>query len=375
MYFDFGTWRRIAGLIAREPFRFRRAAFLWGVFSGLSLLSVVNMILLALDPIFFPGLRQQKIEAPIFIVGNGRSGTTHIHRILSADGDRFSFFKTWELLLPSVLAHRAVDFLDGVDQKLLGGLVRRRLQQGETDALEDIRKLHDWQSTGSEEDDFVMFANWSSVSLTFPFPYTELESLFWTDREPEAKRRRILEFYGDMLRRLLYCREGDRIHCSKSPQFTLKMRGLLEQFPDARFIVMLRHPFETIPSLLDLMSQYWRGMGASEELVQASADLLGEIQIAQYRYAVELVDELPTEQSMIVDFRELVSDPKKVVEEIYVRFGIEMTDDFDRFLEEEREAAKTFRSQHEYEPEGQGPARERVALELADLFERFDWTP
>jgi len=373
LYFDFRTWLRIAGLIAREPFRLRRALFLWGVFLGLSLLSAVNMICLMLDPLLFPGLRRQRVEAPIFIVGNGRSGTTHMHRILSADGERFSFFKTWELLLPSVLQHRIVDALDAFDRRILRGRVRRRLRQGEASALEEVRKLHDWQSTGSEEDDFVMFTNWSSVSLTFPFPYPELGYLFWTDREPEAKRRRILGFYHAMLRRLLYCRGPGRIHCSKSPQFTLKMRGLLEQFPDARFILMLRHPYETIPSLLDLMSWYWRRMGAPEQLVQASADLLGEIQIAQYRYAVDLVDRLPGDQSIIVEFRELLADPKRVVESVYERFGIEMSEAFDRFLDEEREAARTFKSQHEYELEGRGPARERVARELADLFERFDW--
>jgi hypothetical protein len=375
MYFDFKTWFRIASLITKEPFRAKRALFLWTVFIGLSLLSIVNVICLTLDRLLFPGLRDQKVEAPIFIVGNGRSGTTHIHRMLSADGDRFSFFKTWELLLPSILEHRIVEALDGFDRQVLRGWVRRRLQQGEDDALEEIRKLHDWQASGSEEDDFVMFTNWSSVSLTFPFPYPELAYLFWTDREPEHKRRRILGFYASMLERLLYCRQGDRIHCSKSPQFTLKMRGLLEQFPDARFIIMLRHPFETIPSLLDLMSQYWRKMGAPEELVEASADLLGEIQIEQYRYAVEIADELPDHQSIIIEFRDLLSDPKRVVEQVYQRFGLEMTEEFDRFLDAERESAKSFRSQHEYDPEGQGPERKRVARELSDLFERFDWAP
>lgn len=373
MYFDFRTWWQIARLIAAEPFRVRRALFLWGVFFALSGLSAFNMICLILDPIFFPRLRDQQVVAPIFIVGNGRSGTTHIHRILSADADRFSYFKTWELLIPSVLGHRVVEALDAFDRRVLGGWLRRKLKTNEDDALEDLRKLHDWQSTGSEEDDFVMFANWSSVSLTFPFPYPELEPLFWTDNEPEPRRRKILGFYKGMLQRLIYCRAGPRIHCSKSPQFTLKMRGLLEQFPDARFIVMLRHPYETIPSLLDLMSQYWRSMGAAEELVQASADLLGEIQIAQYRYAVEVVDSLPEHQRIIVDFRDLLADPKRVVEDIYERFGLEMSESFVRFLEEERQAAAAFESQHEYDPEGQGPARERVARELAPLFERFDW--
>ena len=65
-----------------------------------------------LDYLLFPRLWTQPVERPVFIVGHGRSGTTHIQRILSADGDRFSYFKTWELLFPSVLQHRALDFLD-----------------------------------------------------------------------------------------------------------------------------------------------------------------------------------------------------------------------------------------------------------------------
>lgn len=374
MYFDFATWSRIARLISREPLRLKRAMFLWTVFVGLSVLSIVNLICLALDHVFFPRFRDTPIEAPIFVVGNGRSGTTHIQRILSADGDRFSYFKTWQLMVPSILQHKALELLAAIDRRVLGGLVQRRLRRGEDQALEEVRKLHDWQSTGSEEDDFVMFTNWSSVSLTLPFPYAELEYLFWTDREVPEKRRRILGFYRSMLQRLLFCQERGRIHCGKSPQFTLKMRGLLELFPDARFIIMLRHPYETIPSLLDLMSQYWRGMGAPEEIVESSADLLGEIQIAQYRYALEVADTLPEERQIVIEFRDLLADPKKVVEEIYARFGLEVSEDFDGFLENEREAAKSFRSQHEFEPEGQGPARERIHRELGDLFERFDWS-
>jgi hypothetical protein len=116
-------------------------------------------------------------------------------------------------------------------------------------------------------------------------------------------------------------------------------------------------------------------MGAPEDRVESSAALLGEIQLAQYRHAVEVVDELPPDRAMIIEFRDLLADPKKVVEEIYGRFGLEISQAFDDYLEDEREAARTFRSQHEFEPEGLGPERERVHRELADLFERFDWEP
>ena len=55
MYFDFGTWGRIARLIRSEPFRPKRALFLLSVYVGLNLLSIINMLSLALDQVFFPG--------------------------------------------------------------------------------------------------------------------------------------------------------------------------------------------------------------------------------------------------------------------------------------------------------------------------------
>ncbi len=57
--------------------------------------------------------------------------------------------------------------------------------------------------------------------------------------------------------------------------------------------------------------------------------------------------------------------------EAYSRFGIEMTSSFEAFLEQEREKAKVFVSGHDYDPENQGPARERLFEELGELYPRF----
>ena len=59
----------------------------------------------------------------------------------------------------------------------------------------------------------------------------------------------------------------------------MKIRALREVFPDARFIMMLRHPAESIPSLVDLMSWYWRGFGSPPELVAEAAAALGEANV------------------------------------------------------------------------------------------------
>ena len=370
--YDFATWGRLGRLVLAAPSRGRRKLFVVGLYLALSALAAFSALCLALDRLLFPGFRRIEPRGAIFILGNGRSGTTHLHRLLTADAERFTFFRTWELVLPSLVARKAVFALAATDRVLLRGAVARLLRRREEAALGEVRRLHDWQSTGSEEDDFLFFHNLSSVSLTWPFPYPELAYLFWTDRLPAARRRAQLGFYRALVQRQLHLYGAGRTHCAKSPQFTLKMKSLCEAFPGARFVVMLRHPYETIPSLVDLMSWYWKRMGATPAQVEGSAAVLRDAMIAQYRYALEVTDSLPPERAALVRFEDLLADPRAVVESLYARFGLPLSPAYQAYLEGEREHARGFRSVHEYE-HADPALRERLVRELGDVFERFGW--
>ena len=59
---------------------------------------VFNHIGLLLDDILYPSWREELVHDPLFIVGNARSGTTWVHRLLSQDEESFTFFRTWEIL-------------------------------------------------------------------------------------------------------------------------------------------------------------------------------------------------------------------------------------------------------------------------------------
>jgi len=375
MYFDFHTWFYILRQMVREPFRPKRALFLASVFLGLTLFGFVSFFALALDHVFFPGFRKVRVKQPIFIVGNGRSGTTHMHRLLSGDEGRFTYFRTYEMLLPSILQKKILWWMGDVDRLLLGGAVQRWLKATEDDALGDIRSKHNWQLDGAEEDDFLWYHNFSSGSIFWPFNYPGLVKRLRADDLPERTRRRQFGYYKSLIQRQLYLYGEDKIHCCKSPSFTLKVRALHETFPDGRFVMMFRHPAESIPSLVDFMSWYWRGFGSPPELVERCAALLGEANIENYRYLAQMIEELPEEQQAVVDFEALVKDPKESVEALYRGFGLETTPEFDALLDEEREKAARFVSGHDYDPEGQGVERARLFEELGDLYPRFGWKP
>ncbi|HBX74384.1 MAG TPA: sulfotransferase, partial [Halieaceae bacterium] len=85
------------------------------------LATLFHTLCFLLDYVFFPRLWTQRVVAPVFIVGHARSGTTLVHRLLSADGERFSYFLYWETLFPSLLQKRVIRWLGTVDTRLLNG--------------------------------------------------------------------------------------------------------------------------------------------------------------------------------------------------------------------------------------------------------------
>src|SRR5688500_20243150 len=52
--------------------------------------SLMHWFFFFLDDILFPGHKKQPIEKPLFILGNLRSGSTFLHRLLSRDSETFT---------------------------------------------------------------------------------------------------------------------------------------------------------------------------------------------------------------------------------------------------------------------------------------------
>jgi len=381
LYFDGATLIRTPFLILRNETGLKRIAVALFVWAGLVVQAVFSyfcmcldyVFFMCLDYVFFPRVRRVPVRAPIFIVGNGRSGTTQMHRLLTGDAQQMSFFKTYELLLPSLTQKRALSGLAWIDRVLLGGWVQRAIRRKHDTGLSEVREMHDWQMDGAEEDDFIMLHNFSACTITTFFPYnTDYLDLFWTDRRPARLRRKIIGFYKAALQRQIYALGTDKIHCCKSPQFTLKVLSLLEVFPDARFVVMVRNPAETLPSLEHLMQWYWRKQGCSEALSQKAAGELSEIQLLQYRNVFEALKTIPENQQCIVQFPDLVADPRKVVEQIYDRFGLTVYSDYAAFLQTESDKARAFSSKHHYEKASDEDSR-RYKAAVPELALRFGW--
>lgn len=243
---------------------------------------------------------------PIFVLGHWRSGTTLLHELMTLD-ERFAFptnyecFQPGHFLLSAPLMHWLCGF-SAPEKRPMDDMKASFITPGEDEMA--IRNL------GGPS--FYR-------SLFFPSRADELEASLDIDHLPTEHLVRWKNLFGRYLRQLNY--RYDRPLILKSPTRTAHVRAVLELFPDARFVNIVRDPREvhcstvklwrTLANLVSLES----GAGLSEERVFASQRLMHE----RLKEARPLV---PAGQFCETRFENLTADPIGEMSRIYSELGL-----------------------------------------------------
>jgi len=302
---------------------------------------ISSWIFLALDHIFFPRFRRIDITGKtLFIVGNFRSGSTFLHKLLAGDTSQFTALAAWEIYLaPSISQRkllRGVKLLDG----LFGGKVYRRLRSWDSEFLQKV-PFHSISLWRPEEDVGLFLYIWYSLFSWFFFPdYPTVEHLIDFDqRVPRPRRRRVVEFYAGCIRRHLYVHGENRIVVSKNPSFSPMMSSLYEFLPAPRSIALVRDPIDTAVSTLRWLSFAWHFFADPvsdypfrNEVVMMVRDW--------YERVEEAASRLRPDQMLVIPFPKLVSRPLQTVESIYRFLGSEVSAGHRDFLVTEELAAE-----------------------------------
>ncbi len=373
MYFDFDTYGRMCRLALREKNPAGRRLLLFVVFCLIPAVSTLNAICFFLDAIVFPGLRGVEVRTPVFILGHARSGTTLMHRLMSMDGERFSYFMLYEMLFPSLLQRKAIRAIAAFDRRFLGGRLERRMQAWDERLLGPMRQVHPTSFTAPEEDDDILtFSCASGVWMTL-FPYMDELDFYHVDERPARRRRRLMRYYRACIQRQLYLNGTDKIHLSKNPTFSGRVESLIETFPDARIVVMARNPNETIPSLLKLLQGSWRRHRWERAEMERSLRITADISFHTYEYPFQALARHPETKHAVIDYRDLVAHPRRAVEQAYADLGFPVSDELDRRLRAEEQRARSHETTHTYSLEEFGLRADEIRTRLAGLFERFGW--
>jgi hypothetical protein len=372
-YFDFSNYWKMLRLARRERNTAARRYYLFVLLVPVPLVSGFHAICFLLDALLFPDLRKTEIRNPVFIVGHARSGTTLVHRLMSRDEGRFSSFMLYELYFPSLLQKKLIRFVARIDRDYFGGRIAKRVRVWEDGHYAAIRRIHEMGLTQPEEDDLVFYYSLASGFWITKMPYMGDLDFYYVDRWSERKRKRLMQFYADCIRRQLMLNGPDRVHLSKNPVFAGRVAALIEAFPDARIVVPVRNPNETIPSLLALVRSGWKRLDWDAERVNRCLRILADQSFHTYRYPLEVLSQHPETASAVLDYRELVADPAATIGQVYRELGFEMSAPFRETLAAESARSRKHVSTHSYSLEEFGLDADEIRSQLVDLFERFGW--
>lgn len=180
---------------------------------------------------------QRKLtKDPVFILGHWRSGTTHLHNLLSQD-PQFGWLSFYQANMP----------LNMLGKKVAIGRFVMKQSMPKTRGFDNVSIGLDTP----QEDDLAM-ANLNPISefKTYYFPREAKrhfdESVFFEGLSEEAMTC-FTRAYQGLLKKLDYYHQGKQL-LLKNPASTGRIPFLLKHYPNAKFIHIIRNPFKVFTS-------------------------------------------------------------------------------------------------------------------------------
>jgi len=271
--------------------------------------------------------RIERHQAPVFVLGYFRSGTTFLQNLLAADPDLRS--PRW----PEVLAPQTF---------VLGWVILRYLLM----PILPLTRLDAVAPVGSSlpaEDDFAL-NNWGGMSILAGRAILPRRQAFFNrfhdlDTLTPDELRRWRSHQLSFVRKLTLMAGGRRL-LLKSPSHTARVRYLLHLFPGAKFVHISRPPEVVFRSNLLLARELQRAFALQPPLPDDEQEemIVREFLATEMHY---LADRhlIPPGDLAEIRLPDLSADPVGEIQRIYRELGLPFSKDCETRM---REVATTF---------------------------------
>lgn len=373
MYFDFLYYRKVLGYTWAQKQWPDRNKTLFKLLVLVPLATVVHALCFALDYVFFPALWRQQVVAPVFIVGHARSGTTLMHRLMAADGERFSYFLYWETFFPALTQRAIIRGIALVDRTLFRRAIQKRLEAWDEKTFGPTRHIHKQGLWIPEEDQFVMKAAFVTQQWALDLPLMDEVDIFHIESLSEKRKRAWMKFYRACVKRQLIASGGSKTHLSKNPLMCGWVSAIIETFPDAKVVVMIRDPIQCIPSTLRLVEISWKGRKWPKEQYASAQQALTQISFDSFHLPALVLEQHPDTPQYFVDYRDLVSAPKQTVESVYCALQLSLSEEYAAFLTGQEEKEKKHSSHYRYNIDDYAVTPAEIETELDVFYQQYHW--
>lgn len=258
-----------------------------------------------------PEILQRKLAAPLVIVGPGRSGTTRLQRMLSAD-PRFQHLTAWE----------------GMNPGPRPGLPEhgREQRRGEVKNLLDQRRrvnpesytAHPMDADWAEEETLLLNHSFCGFFALGNFDMPSYRDWYLASDKADSYR-----YMAQLLKLIAWTRgvPEQQPWVLKAPPHMLALDALLREFPDARVVFTHRDPVKTTGSTMSLMWSFYRHNTdtPSRETIR---DIWLPICEKMARDSMQARKGIPSGQQLDVQYEEMSHDWHAVMQRIYAFAGM-----------------------------------------------------
>ena len=313
-----------------------------------------------------PEILEERIHAPIIVVGLPRSGTTHLLNLMASD-TRLQALPLWESYEPLPMPDDRIEE-DGVDPRYKRCAAQWEAMQQATPLL---AAMHPMNPDHIHEELELMGPNFASYN----FEWLSM-SPRWRDHYYSHDQTPHYEYCRDVLKTLQHQRGDARRWVLKCPQHLEQLPALEKVFPDATFVVTHRDPVAVIQSSITMLA-YGQRINRKQVEPEALATYWTDRIDHLLRACVRDRDNLPPGRTIDVPFHIFMQDDLAMVEKIYKKAGLEMNP-------AARSQLQTFLDTHPRGKEGQmryhlkrdfGVDPEELRERFAYYFEKFPARP
>jgi Sulfotransferase family len=269
---------------------------------------------LVADRTRYPGIDAEAIDAPIIVMGFGRSGTTFLHSLIAEDpANRAPAY--WEVARPSPPPSLAA----ADDPRIAAG--HRDIQHW-LDGIPGFITQHPYWDQGAlalmECESFFVY------NLSHHYPIQQSQIPYGTPWAVDTDDRTRYEFHRWFLQQLQYGGPPRR-WALKGVDHQFRLAGLRAVYPDARLVWAHRAPVEVMGSLLEVTFRLTKGTGGQTADVGAfTRGWLDRHRTALDKAMAEPLAEDPA--ICHVRYPDLTRDGIGTIERVYEHFGLPVSD-------------------------------------------------
>lgn len=286
--------------------------------------------------------KKQEVKQPIFIVGHARSGTTYFHDSLN-EMNHLAVPRMIDCLFP---------FLNKYFAFMLVPILKKVLPETR---LMDKMKVR-WDSPQEEEFGMALMSFHSGVKFLFAPKNAHEVMNNYVLLNDDSSKSKWLSAHLKFARKIQSINKGKTL-VFKSPGNTARMAELMEIYPDAKFIHIVRDPQDVIRSTLHLYQRLLPEFSLQNESKFNLQNYVFDYYERVMKKFLESKNKFADDQLYELKYEEFIDNPLEILENAFNALKIEFTaENFNTFFGSRK---KYSRNKFQNDPELSKMIRER----------------